>query len=628
MQVQYKWLSLLGFVSLVLLGALSATGCGSEPVKITATFLSPTPEERTFNKGLLTLRVSIDKPDQVKRAAIALHYKSDKTSVVKELIRQDSPPGNWEVDWDTTKEKDGTYELELQILQSTGHVQQVKRKEIWVVNKPAQLVIKECNNPPLVTKDKIKLTLEWKNAPKNLPPTTIDLFVQGESEGPKNRTPYVYNVDLSKYKDDTEVYLNAVATRGIFSGASSVCSVRIDRKGPRVKFLYPAKDGNTIPGKFSASVEVEEEFGIKEVRVTVAGKVVGRLTKPPFQVPVDLTKSAKDGDTITLKVIGVDLAGNESEKPHELKVKVDTKAPIVTIKSPEEKKNYPNDINFEVDVQDNSGLGFVDIYILDDKGKRVDNILHRDGQGSKKTVTYADKINTPITSYGTGTRKLEVVARDIHGNITTMLREFIIGCKTPADCPASPNPNTPYLCLGNRSLIPRNRGERCTYGFSCKPPLICHFGGLNYCAKEKLGICRQVCQPSKNECQVGEFCLEQKTGPSVCFPGDACGPFTYNCGEKQQCTPWGSDTFICIPAGFAKVGEPCKPFDCNGTLNCAKGLLCVPTGNGNGQLGSASKGVCRKLCDQEFPQRDCKGQEICQYFTLRDKNSNSIGYCK
>lgn len=601
---------------LFMVGNFLALGCGGEGDKVQA--LLSEPQEKTFHKGLITIKARINPNTRVKRASIVL-VRMEQDAVQKELIRQDNPPTNWDYDWDTTKEKDGPYIIELQVLLENGGVLQNKVEHVWVVNQPADLQIKECTQPPLVTRGKIQLNLDWKNVPQEVPPSTVELFVQGQSAGQKSQPPYQFDLDLSKNQDGEELYINVIATRGVYRGSTSICSIRIDRKGPLVKFLYPKNNGDTVPAKFLAAVEVEEAFGIQEVRVLVGDKEVGKLQHPPFQIPVDLSKEPH-GSVVKLKVLATDRAGNESEKPHELEVKVDAESPTVRIDYPEEKKNYLGDAPFEIVLQDASGLGVLDLYIVDEQGKRVDNVLHRDGQGITKEVTLSGKIFSPLVRYGAGTRKLEVVARDVHGNVTTMVRQFVVGCVTPSDCPTSSDPNNPFLCLENRCVIPRQEGEQCTQSSSCKPPLICHFGGLSYCAKEKIGICRKPCQPNRGDCAGGEFCLTHEKNGNVCFPGDPCDPFTYNCSKTEQCNPWGSDSFICLPIGFAREGEPCTAYACDGTLNCGKGLACVP--------GTNDKGLCHRLCDVEFPLRDCTSQENCVAFPLRDRTVNSIGYCK
>ncbi|TNE47772.1 MAG: hypothetical protein EP343_18490 [Deltaproteobacteria bacterium] len=613
-KVRMLWGLCLTAVTAVTL--LFGMGCGGKGDDINA-FLSA-PESNTFVKGLVTIRARMESLSRVQRASLVIRHNEDIT-LTKELIRQENPPGTWDFDWDTTNEKEGPYTIELQVLRTDGYVQLSKKENVWVVNKPAELKITECEQPPLVARDKVQLNLAWTNVPKEMPPTAVELFVQGNSAGRLSKPPYKFDLDLSNNKDGEELLINAIATSGIYRGSTSVCSIRIDRKGPQVRFLFPQGNG-TVPGKFSASVEVEEEFGIKEVRILAEGVEVGKLTQPPFQIPVDLSKKTH-GAKVKLKAVAVDRAGNETDNPPEIEVTVDTEAPTVNIKSPIDDSNHLNDVKYVVDIKDGSGLAIIDFYVLDEKDQRVDNILHVDGLG-KTELNIDGSIFSPLTRYGSGKRKLETVVRDIHGNITKAYRNFVVGCKTPQDCPSSGNPTAPYLCLGNRCLIPREPGERCTYDFSCKPPYVCYFGGLSFCAKEKIGICRKPCQPNRGDCAAGEFCLAQKDGNNICFPGDPCGPFTYNCSKTEQCTPWGADSFVCLPTGFANEGEPCKPYACDNTLNCGKGFGCVVD-----QSSNQTQGKCRRLCDAEFPVRDCGPGQQCVAFPLQDNNINSMGYC-
>jgi hypothetical protein len=589
---------------------LLGSGCGPG-VPLTITIQEPVQD--TVLKGLVPIRVTINPGAELKRLLVAVRYQGEP-AIWKVVQRIDSPSTNeLTIDWDTTSEKDGIYQIEVEALHQDGRAFGKKTGNIWVVNKTATLVIPACASQPVVVKDKLTVKLEWADALAQVPNTTVELFVQGKSIGKESKAPYEFEVDLTSFENGQEISLNAVAIRGVYSGASVVCSVLVDREGPRVQFVSPNEQTKTVPANFAASIEVEEEFGVKEVRILADGKVVGTLASPPFQVPVDLSQF-QHGTTVTLSAVAVDRAGNETAKPPTIKVEVDSKPPIVKILSPQDNSRHVGPILFEASVEDESGIELIDFYIIDESGNRLDNILHVTG-AQAKNGTYKASMSDALSQYGPGVRSFEVVVRDIRGNITTQSVKMIFGCREDADCPTQ----SPVLkCLGNRCLVPRRLGDQCSLSQGCEPPLVCHFGGLSYCSDQKIGFCRNSCSGGV-PCLPGYFCLSDgKTAP-VCFPGDPCDPSTSNCTPTSQCTPWGANSFVCLPIGKRKAGQSCSPFTCADTNNCIKDHVCVPNG---------SVGQCHRVCDTDFPDRDCASGETCLPFPLRDSAQNTSGYCQ
>lgn len=599
---------------LLSMGLLQGCGGGGELLQVTI----EAPEDGAFLKGFATIRASVSAPASVQRLLFAVRYQGKDGRTLYRILKRVEGNGasEYTADWDTSLELDGPYTVEVELLQTDQRPVGKQTGNVWVVNKIAQLSFKECVAQPFVVKEKSTLTLTWADASTQLPETTVELFVQGQSVGRKSTAPYVFDVDFSSFQEGQELSLNAVAIRGAYNGATAVCQVLIDRTGPEVRFVFPAQEGAVVPAIFNASVEVEEAFGVQEVRIKQGGKVVGTRSSPPFLVPVDLS-GVPNNQEVTLVAEAVDRAGNVTAKPPSIKVKVDSSPPVITIRSPLPGSQHVAAVDFEVAISDDAGIDLVDFYILDEADKRLDNILHETETKTGENV-YKARITNAVDQYGPGQRSLEVVARDTRGNVESFKMKLVFGCREDTDCPTQ----TPaFKCLGNRCLVPRQKGDQCSFAFSCEPPLVCHFGGLNFCTNQKIGFCREDCTATA-ACPQGQFCLPQENNaPSVCFPGDPCNPATFNCDASSQCTPWGNTSFVCLPLGKKGPGEACTPYACTEDNNCVENYICVPGSSG-------TSGTCRRICDREFVTRDCGANKACQPFPLLDATTNDMGYCQ
>ena len=604
-----RWLT-VSFCLLCLVGVV-VSSCGSPIDDIDVTVREPV--EKQFLRGVVGVEIKVSSPKLVKEILAQVVALPDNDPLIRPRLlgRKEGEP--FYLDWDTARDKDGVYRLEVQVLLHDGRVLLRTVEPLWIVNQTARLRFPNCLNQPLVARDEVELKIEWLDFSTLLPSTPIDFFVQGTLLSRLEEGPYVLKVDLSKYKHGEEIYISAVAAKGIFRGATTVCSVHIDRLGPRLRFVYPSQEGSTVPVKFSANLEIEDEFGIQKVEVKVGEKIVGQVDKPPFQIPVDLTGNTHNG-RVTLTASAIDKAGNITKDPPSIEVVVDAKPPEVQIVLPQTNAAYSGEVKFQAKVWDDAGVGRVDFYLENENGQRIDNILHTTGEKHQGSL-FETSIPAGVSLYGAGKRKLVVVATDINQNQTIVKRLFILGCKTASECPAN---DPPYQCLGHSCIIPHKLGDPCEHESSCESPLVCYRGGTAWCAKVKIGICRQPCDTSA--CPNGYFCLPQKSGKPVCFPSDPCSPFTLNCEKGQQCVPWGKASFVCLPIGGGGRGTSCTPYSCSSTRGCRDGYGCVPIGNG-------SQGRCYKLCDQDFPRRDC-GTLGCVNFPLQDKNRNSMGYCQ
>ncbi len=585
----------------------SLSSCGPS---VDLTIQIQNPKKEQFLRGWTTINVKITPLREVEEVLFAVRRlkTDDLMSYFKVLMRKQKPP--FIFDWNTLKELDGTYELQIQVRLSDHSVQVKKISPLWILNSPAHLAFRECQHAPLIVNRKASLELLWlEKFPFKLP-TEIEVFVQGRSQLKMKKPPYTFALDLSSYADGDEVYLSAVAVDGLFAGTTANCSLFIDRKAPKIRFIYPL-NGHYVPRHFFAVLDIREEFGIRKVSVRADGQLTASLNRPPFQIPVDLSKYPHDSH-IKLKAQAIDLAGNIGHSTKAIDVILDALPPNVEILYPLPQTAHRGDIDFQVRISDESGVGAVNFYLENEKHERLDNLLHTTGQGKTSSLFQA-KISLAMALYGAGKRFFVVEAKDIHDNFTKKSISLILGCQYDADCPPQ---NPPYRCLKHRCIIPHKLGDLCDYEGSCEPPLICYKGGSSLCAKEKIGICRQPC--IGGVCPKGFFCIKSQQGVAICFPGDACSPFAVNCPQGQQCVPWGEDSFVCLPTGRRGENSFCIPYSCSANNNCQRGLACVPATKG--------RGVCRRLCDQAFPNRDC-GKAVCHPYPLRDKKKNSMGFC-
>lgn len=593
---------------------LAPTACTTliDPNTVSIQIRQPTAETQVT--GFALVEIDSNQTREIKELLIGL--RSQKENKLLKILHRTQPDRfPYLYEWDTTADLDGPYEIFVQVLLTGQTVAQKAVAPVWIVNGQARLRFKECQQGALILRDQVKLTLEWLDTPPNLPPTPVELYVQGIAQSRLEGPPYIFDVDLSALPHATETTLSAVVLRGLYRGTTSLCTAYIDRQGPKLQFLFPDANTQTVPLQFTALLEIQEDFGLNKIEIlaTAQGQppiVVGTRNAPPFQISVDLS-AFQHQQAITLQAVGTDNVGNITPAPPSLQVTLDAKPPTIEILSPQPNAPHLGRIRFEARARDEAGLASVAFYLEDEKGQRLDNLLFQ--KAPITSDTFQAEVQAAISLYGPGERRFVVIATDQHQNQTTQRLTFLIGCLRDADCPAQ---NPPYQCRGNRCLIPEKLGGPCDYDFSCEGDLLCTRRGITWCAKEKLGICRQSCL-SRNDCPNGYFCLIDG-GKGVCFPGDPCSPFTANCASNEQCAPWGKDSFVCLPVGGGSEGSPCTPLSCDASKGCQRGYACLSSGN---------SGVCKRLCDQDYPSRDCTNRS-CVTFPLRDGQTNKIGYCR
>lgn len=608
-----RWCALLGAVFLLLsiVGWLPACGFGSGAITLSIR----TPLQDALLKGLQTIEIASPQAAEIQEILIGVRRMSEDKAF-KVLTRSRPSRFPFQYEWDTLLEKDGRVQLEVEAILANRVAAAVTRSPLWIVNRQARLAFEGCEQPPLLVRDKFAFTIVWDEPPPDIHITAVEIFVQGKTAAVVTAYPYKGEIDLSAWPDRSDISISAITTSGAYRGSTAICSVQVDRQGPKIAFLAPERDGVIIPRNVSVLLQVEEDFGIGEIQIFANDTLVGKKIGPPFQIPISLGMF-QHKEEITLKALASDVVGNPTEVPPLRKVIVDATAPLIRILSPKAGSAEVGTMVFEASISDSEGVGLVNFYVEDSQGQRLDNLLRR--TGTSLSSLFRVEVDSVIALYGAGERKFVVEALDIHQNRSLDSVAFTIGCRDEKDCPAK---TPPFRCLGNRCLIPNKLGDRCDYPFSCEAPLLCVFSGLSFCSAEKLGICRKPCSKG-DACSQGHFCRSTPDGKTACFPGDPCSPFTVNCTPDRQCVPWGVNSFVCLPTGNLTEGSPCLPYSCSASQGCPKNFACTPNGN---------SGSCRRICSTETfgGARACPPQYPigCVAFPLADGSRNTIGTCR
>ncbi len=165
-------------------------------------------------------------------------------------------------------------------------------------------------------------------------------------------------------------------------------------------------------------------------------------------------------------------------------------------------------------------------------------------------------------------------------------------------------------------------GDACTNYTDCADGYFCLSTGAG-----TMGTCKHYCcGRSDGACPTGETCaveftdrMGHDTGVGYCQFPDTCDLAAQTgCPAGEACYPNGNDgSVLCIAPGTATEGQSCMAIN-----ECAGGLSCFGTGDGDGGV----RNICMKLCDMAATPTGCATGQMCQ--SLGSSSAfGTIGVC-
>lgn len=513
-------------------------------------------------------------------------------------------------EWNSVQVEDGFYILKAKVWDSEGGVHESKRTLIQVVNTAPELWFVNCGDGQFVRGVySLVVSLHRPKAELKGPPT---LSING-LQGPKTtdrKHPYRFEIDTRTFQEGEFLSL-AVRAEDLRGNARTiVCRPRVDNVRPTVRFVAPKQNGALISRSFEVSFSVFDLFGVKEVRLWVDGSACPQTRSEPdpscskkpawvgvkapfYPIQVDLTNAYKTEQTILLTARAVDQAGNLSDPPAKLRIRVDPVLPEIFIRAPGQGELIQDTVTFSARITDNDTLKRVFFRIEGAKGDPI--IL--DKRPNTSEVTLSLPINQATRRFGRGQRYLVVTAEDASGNRATARRLFNIGCSSAADCPVG------KVCHAFECKVPAGLNQPCDKDRPCALQTACVPGKIPLCSESPKTFCRKRCHPGNkvvppDPCARGFYCDKRTL---TCMPTDQCLPLRDTCKSNEQCVPLDDDSNICIPTGSVRPGGRCDG-GCGMENNCGRGFWCV--------FNQVSGGnTCMQACDSGDPSTCPSGQQ-------------------
>jgi hypothetical protein len=513
--------------------------------------------------------------------------------------------------WNSIQEADGFYLLKAVVYDAYGGTHESRRVLVQVVNSPPDIWFVNCYDGQFV-RGTYSLVVSLKDSASDLkaPPT---LSINGVA-GPKTedkRAPFRFQIDTKTFKEGDFVTFAVEAEDFRGNVRRIVCRPRVDNVLPTVRFINPTRDGVLLGRKFPVEFQAFDAFGVREVRLWVDGSACPQdaskpdascektkawigTAAPNYPITVELPAAYKSEQTILLTARAVDQAGNVSEPPARIRVRIDPVAPEIFIRSPGKGALVETAVKFVARITDNDLLRRVTFKIEGAPNDPV--ILSKSPNTSEVTLEVSEP--DPIKTYGRGRRYLVVTAEDLSGNITETRQLFNVGCSNTADCPIG------RVCYDFKCVVPAKIGESCSAAKPCELQSACVPGKAPLCSESKETFCRLRCHPGNkvvapDACPSGFYC---DRGTQTCMPSDLCAPFRNLCKSDEQCVPVDDDSSFCLPIGNVKPGGSCEE-DCNPDKNCGRGFWCVYNLNAGGY-------GCMLACEVDNPK--CPQGQICQ----------------
>jgi hypothetical protein len=585
-----------------------------------------TPASDTQVSDLVETTITVNPSEAVNLVQVYI-YQGNKQ--LKQIAAMNKEPFTFQ--WNSHQLNDGIYFLQAVAFNDSGGDFVSRRVPVRVVNQPPDMWFVNCVDGQFIRGVyslviSLDIThIELKTAP------SLTINTEPGPVSTDRQPPYRYLIPTSSYYEGETLVISALGEDYNGQQKRIICMPRVDNTPPTIRFIRPTGEDRLLGRKFQVEFDAYDLFGIKEVRLWIDGSSCSEISRennedvckkdaewisvqaPNYPMEVSLTDAYKSEQTISLTARAVDNAGNISEPPARLSIRIDPLAPEIFIRSPGQGEVIDYSVDFIVRITDNDQLSKVE-FLLESQNKSKALIPQRSGNlGNEITITHSEP--DAVLNFGYGAYTFIVRATDRSGNTTESRRPFRVGCGDSADCAVG------QVCHRNICMIPSGLNQPCDQDRPCAIGTVCTEGDAPVCSGNRNLFCRQRCHPGNKfvppeSCGHGFYCERDQ---QVCMPADGCTPLTDDCGTGMQCILVDNDAGICIPAGNVPNGNACSEA-CNPEGNCAKGSWCVFVLN-------IGRTACMTVCEVDNPST-CNSNERC--YSLRwsfGGGSLKIGVC-
>ncbi len=607
----------LCWLGIILLNTLSGCQCEDdyrERVEIKVSIESPKPGHVS---GIIPVRIEVSPDQTIHHVSLWLTpQQRTRTTQQTERTLAEIHQAPYSFQWGTFQVPDGFYHLKAIAHDQFGSTIESRITLVQVLNEPPRLWFVNCYDGQWIRDTyALLVAINQSNTQLGAPPT---LSIDGQ-QGPTTAefiAPYRFLLPTQNFQDGTTLHLNVEGTdlRGNLSRIT--CTPRIDNTPPTVRFIEPEKEDTLVGRSFLVRFDAQDRFGVREVRLLVDGSGCSDLSAatgvknpycpepnapwvgrkaPDFPIYITLPASYNREQSIVLSARALDEAGNLTDPPTQIRIRIDPIPPEIFIRTPGEGQVFEDQVKLATRITDNHQLAQVVVSLKSEQTKKTWE-LH------KKTYT-TPEITEEITlkdlrkQYGTGRFVFSIKATDASGNIATQERLFLVGCVDSTDCTGG------QICHKTRCLTPARLGERCHTDLPCEIGTDCVLGNAPVCTTSPQTYCRQRCNPgnqfvSADPCDKGYYC-DRNT--KTCLPTETCTPLGSDCPNGTHCIVADDDASYCVPIGPNPLGSSCQQ-SCSAQGNCTRNAWCII-------LINLGRTVCAQVCDTQRPA--CPTGERC-----------------
>ncbi|MEM1007866.1 MAG: EB domain-containing protein [Myxococcota bacterium] len=507
----------------------------------------------------------------------------------------------------TTQVPDGFYKLKAVAYDIYGGAYESRTTLIYVVNEPPVLWFVNCVDGqwirgvyPLV------VGTQDDGVPLAAPP----VLLLDREQGPKTTdilAPYRYALDTLQVKDGETLLLRVDGEDTTGNTRRIECKPRVDNTPPTVRIVQPRAEDLLVGRRFEVRFQAQDRFSIRQVRLWIDGSGCTpqdpttpdvhcpkrgapwiSQQAPDYPIQITLPNSYRSEQSIVLSARAMDQAGNLSDPPTQLRLRVDPIPPEIFIRTPGEGRVFEEEISFSARVTDNQQLEEVKLSLRRASDQKRWTLRTQRIRQSETLFSFV--LQELRKTYGAGKFWFVLQATDNSGNTSTKERLFRVGCEDSTDCPLR------KVCHRTRCVTPAGLGQRCDTDTPCEIGATCVEGEAPVCKTQPKTFCRKRCNPgnqfvSADPCDKGFFC-DRET--SACLPAENCTPLGNDCPSGQHCTLADDDASYCVPIGDLPVGEACNQ-DCSTGSNCQRDAWCII-------LINLNRTTCARVCDTQSPQ--------------------------